>query len=335
MPTLQTIEMRVLQALPGLSLRPTLERAAEVGGLLATAREMCPHGEWVRWLRRVRLSRTTAFEYISVHRHLDAVDPDVRHAEHISIRRFLDAIRRAKYAEREDERRVARVTAAGERGRLGDGVRLTHGDARCRSWPQGADAYWTDPPWSEEALPLYDWLAATAAATLKPGGIVGVQCGTNFVAEVIRRVEKAGLRYIWLLTFNFSQSHYAIASQGCFRATVRPVLLFSQGEFRRPASTLTDAFVCKPADQSKPLHPWQQPLSPHLYFLSALLSLGALVCDPFAGSGTTGEAALRAGLRFEGCEEDEENYKVARGRLARVRRELLAGTPSEVVPVGS
>lgn len=201
-------------------------------------------------------------------------------------------------------------------------MRLTHGDARHRDWPQGADAYWSDPPWSKEALPLYDWLGATAAATLRPGGVVGVQCGTNFVAEVIRRIEKAGLRYVWLLTFYYSQSNYAVASQGGFRPTVRPILLFSKGEMRRTSSTLTDAFVCKPADQKKPLHVWQQPLAPHLYFLSALLDAGGLVCDPFAGSGTTGEAAMRNGLRFDGCEADQKNYRVARGRLARVRREL-------------
>lgn len=121
MPPLQTIELRVLQALPGLSLRPTLERAAEVGGLLAAARELCPHGEWVKWLKRVRLSRTTAFEFIAVHRHLDAVGPDVRHAEHISIRQFLEIVRRTKYAEREDERQAAQRPSPESEGRWATG----------------------------------------------------------------------------------------------------------------------------------------------------------------------------------------------------------------------
>jgi len=113
---------------------------------------------------------------------------------------------------------------------------------------------------------------------------------------------------------------------GRFRATVRPILLFCRGEFVRSGGTVTDAFVVAPKDQSKPLHPWQQPLGPHRYFLSGLLPVGALVADPFAGSGTTGEAALRAGLRFVGAEQDEVNYRVARGRLARVQQELKSET---------
>jgi len=134
MSPLQHIELRILEAMPGLSLKPTLERAAEVGGLLVAARELCDHGEWIPWLRRVRLSRTTAHEYVSVHRHLDSVDPDVRLAEHITIRRFLEVLRRAKYAEREVERRAFREEMARHRGRLGDGVRLLHGDAQRQSW---------------------------------------------------------------------------------------------------------------------------------------------------------------------------------------------------------
>ena len=43
---------------------------------------------------------------------------------------------------------------------------------------------------------------------------------------------------------------------------------------------------------------------------------GELVVDPFAGSGSTGVAALASGRRFAGCEIDEENASLARARLA-------------------
>lgn len=43
---------------------------------------------------------------------------------------------------------------------------------------------------------------------------------------------------------------------------------------------------------------------------------GGVVLDPFAGSGTTGVAALRAGRRFIGCEIDPSYAEMARERLA-------------------
>jgi len=39
------------------------------------------------------------------------------------------------------------------------------------------------------------------------------------------------------------------------------------------------------------------------------------VLDPFCGSGTTGVSALRAGLRFIGCEMSAGYFDVARARL--------------------
>jgi len=42
---------------------------------------------------------------------------------------------------------------------------------------------------------------------------------------------------------------------------------------------------------------------------------GSLILDPFAGSGTTGIAALRAGFRFLGMEREPEYVEIARARI--------------------
>lgn len=47
---------------------------------------------------------------------------------------------------------------------------------------------------------------------------------------------------------------------------------------------------------------------------------GDLVVDPFAGSGTTGAAALRLGRRFAGAEQDPMHYATACERLAAEER---------------
>jgi site-specific DNA-methyltransferase (adenine-specific) len=49
---------------------------------------------------------------------------------------------------------------------------------------------------------------------------------------------------------------------------------------------------------------------------------GDLVLDPFAGSGTTGEACLRSGRRFLGCELDETYHATACARLKAAEQGL-------------
>lgn len=53
---------------------------------------------------------------------------------------------------------------------------------------------------------------------------------------------------------------------------------------------------------------------------------GDLVLDMFAGSGSTGVAALAEGMRFIGIEQDAESVKTARRRL-RVRPATVTVTP--------
>jgi site-specific DNA-methyltransferase (adenine-specific) len=60
----------------------------------------------------------------------------------------------------------------------------------------------------------------------------------------------------------------------------------------------------------------------------ALCAPGGLVVDPFAGSGTTGVAALRTGRRFLGCEIVPAYQTLANERLAAEERATpAAGAP--------
>ncbi|HEU4384814.1 MAG TPA: site-specific DNA-methyltransferase [Anaeromyxobacteraceae bacterium] len=62
-------------------------------------------------------------------------------------------------------------------------------------------------------------------------------------------------------------------------------------------------------------HPTQKPLALLERVLAASSAPGDLVLDPFAGSATTGVAALRAGRRFLGLEREEAYLELAARRL--------------------
>jgi len=49
---------------------------------------------------------------------------------------------------------------------------------------------------------------------------------------------------------------------------------------------------------------------------------GGLVLDPFAGSGSTGIAALREGFRFAGIELLPEHYEIALARIAAAKPKM-------------
>ena len=62
-------------------------------------------------------------------------------------------------------------------------------------------------------------------------------------------------------------------------------------------------------------HPNEKPLDVMLWLLDKLPSYGT-VLDPFAGSGTTGVAALAEGRSFIGIEKDAGYFAIAEKRLA-------------------
>lgn len=64
------------------------------------------------------------------------------------------------------------------------------------------------------------------------------------------------------------------------------------------------------------VHTTQKPLSLMLELVSLFSEPGELIIDPFAGSGTTGVAALRLGRRFAGAEQQEKYVTIANERLA-------------------
>ncbi len=70
-------------------------------------------------------------------------------------------------------------------------------------------------------------------------------------------------------------------------------------------------------------HPTQKPLGLLARVLAASAAPGDLVLDPFAGSSTTGVAALAAGCRYLGMERDPEYLKLGARRLGAAPLEEL------------
>lgn len=70
------------------------------------------------------------------------------------------------------------------------------------------------------------------------------------------------------------------------------------------------------------LHPTQKPVALLEYLIKTYTNENDLVLDNCMGSGSTGEAALRANRKFLGIELDENYFNIAKERLERVEQEI-------------
>jgi site-specific DNA-methyltransferase (adenine-specific) len=62
-------------------------------------------------------------------------------------------------------------------------------------------------------------------------------------------------------------------------------------------------------------HPTVKPTDLMAYLVRLVTPPGGLVLDPFMGSGSTGKAAMREGMRFIGCELSEDYVAIATARI--------------------
>jgi DNA modification methylase len=72
----------------------------------------------------------------------------------------------------------------------------------------------------------------------------------------------------------------------------------------------------KPLPRVSNTHPTVKPRALMAWLCRLITPPGGTVLDPFAGSGSTGVAALLEGFRFIGCEREPEYAQIARARLA-------------------
>jgi DNA modification methylase len=69
------------------------------------------------------------------------------------------------------------------------------------------------------------------------------------------------------------------------------------------------------------VHPTQKPVGVMEWCLSHLPATVETVLDPFAGSGTTGVACVRRGLRFIGIEREPKYFEIALRRIEEATRQ--------------
>lgn len=99
-----------------------------------------------------------------------------------------------------------------------------------------------------------------------------------------------------------------------YRARYEIVMYFEKGKRRLNDLSIPDVLECEKDRGSE--YPTQKPVELLYTFVKQSTVEGETVLDCFMGSGSTGEAALKLGRNFQGCDLSERAVARSRARLA-------------------
>lgn len=160
-----------------------------------------------------------------------------------------------------------------------------------------------------------------------------VQCDITpaEIMEICDHVLKAGDCYIMannreIFNFEFaSRKHFKFHNQLIWhKETATPnrwfmkncefILYLFKGKARTINNPGATQLIRCPNPRNK-VHPTEKPVSLMRYLIEQSSDHGDVVCDPFAGSGSTGVAAIESGRFFIGAEIDKNHFETAVARL--------------------
>lgn len=168
--------------------------------------------------------------------------------------------------------------------------------------PESVMLILTDPPYPVEYLPLWDDLADFGSKALVDGGSLIAYCGQSILPDALARL-RPHLRYWWTLALSHSAGSQMLP--GKFVSVGWKPLIWFVRDHRMNNAMVPDRINGSPPRKGQDVGDdgtWAQGVDELEPIISALTAPGDLIVDPFAGSGTTGLAAMRFGRRFIGAE---------------------------------
>lgn len=177
----------------------------------------------------------------------------------------------------------------------------------------------TDPPYPEEFWPVLEGFAPEAFRVLRDGGEMVSLVGNHQLPFALGAFTGAGFRYWWTCGMQHHSKARILGKDVV--TTWKPALWFVKGKKRRHDDMPMDMVMGKKPGKRE--HEWEQGLAWFLHWCNRICDPGALILDPFAGTGTTLVAAMKTGRRCIGIENDPRYIPVIRRRVAGARTPLL------------
>lgn len=183
--------------------------------------------------------------------------------------------------------------------------------------PNSISMIFTDPPYAEKYLHLYDDLGKQAIQVLRDGGSLLCYAGHFAIGRIINMMENHGLKFHWPLVVCHSGPSASVFG---YRVLVgyKPLLWFTKGKYQ--GEFVRD--VIKSEFQGKELHEWAQSTIESDYYIKYMTIPNDIVYDPFMGQGTFGISAIKLKRQFIGAEIDATHFKNAQRILTNANKTI-------------
>ena len=182
---------------------------------------------------------------------------------------------------------------------------------------ESVDIIFTDPPYAESALPLWDALGEFANRTLKPGGVLLSYSGNMYLPQIHAMLGKH-LQYFWTFAIRHTGGNTFIRQLN-IQQTYKPIVAYCKPPLNPNWGTFCDMVS---GGREKEDHEWQQAVEEAHYYIKHVSTKGGTLCDPMMGSGTSIIAGLSLGLDCIGIEIDTTAYANAKERIESVNKSL-------------
>ena len=150
--------------------------------------------------------------------------------------------------------------------------------------------------------------------------------GWNRVDRFMAAWKQAGFSVVGHLVF--PKTYTSKAAYVGYRHECAYIL--AKGRPSLPQNPLNDVIAWKYSGNRH--HPTEKPVTSLQPLIESFTHPGAIVLDPFAGSGSTCVAALQAGRRYIGIELLEQYHRAGQQRLAAVRRAMQYPAANDEFP---
>lgn len=172
------------------------------------------------------------------------------------------------------------------------------------------------------------WLGMLREASL-PGTICGVFTDWRQLPATTDAIQAGG--WVWRGIVPWDKTERARPQKGRYRAQCEYLVWGSNGPLANDGPCAPGVFRMSALSEERH-HIAAKPVD----LMGALMQLapkGALIADPFMGSGSTGAAAARLGLPFVGCEMDSGHFDTACRRIeaAQKQADLLVAPPQRAI----
>lgn len=155
-------------------------------------------------------------------------------------------------------------------------------------------------------------IAFDALRVVRPCGSLLIFCDWRMLPNLAPAIESAGWRYQGLIVWDKG----AMGLGNGFRCQHELILHFTAGAPEYHDKGTPNVLTCGRVRGGDRLHQTEKPVDLLRRLVRVVCPPDGLVLDPFAGSGSTGVAALAEGRRYLGIERALEHVETAARRLS-------------------